>query len=144
MIGIGRMCIKIAGRDAGKIGVIIDTLDDKTVLLDGQTRRRKCSINHIELMEKSIEIEKNASNPNVVSALKAVGVECEEKKEVKGAEKSIRPTKVKVVKKAPASEGGEAKTVKKAAEKKAPKKEASSEPAKTEKKTTTKKAKKAE
>ena len=47
-IEIGRICVKTAGRDASKKCVIIDLLDDKYVLIDGETRRRKCNIIHIE------------------------------------------------------------------------------------------------
>jgi len=43
----GRICVKTAGRDAGLKCVIVDVLDDKFVLIDGETRRRKCNILHL-------------------------------------------------------------------------------------------------
>lgn len=36
---IGRVCIKIAGRDAGMKCVVVEQLDNNFVLIDGQTRR---------------------------------------------------------------------------------------------------------
>ena len=59
MIEIGRLCLKIAGRDAGKKCLIVDILDHKFVLIDGETRRRKCNALHLEPMNQSIKIEKN-------------------------------------------------------------------------------------
>lgn len=80
MFEIGRLCMKIAGRDAGKICIVIDQLDDNYVMIDGQTRRRKCNINHLELIDKIVEIKKNASNKEVVNVLKELNIEAEEKK----------------------------------------------------------------
>ena len=47
MIEIGRLCVKIAGRDAGKKCVVVDVVNDNTVLIDGETRRRNCNIKHL-------------------------------------------------------------------------------------------------
>lgn len=75
MIEIGRVIVKLAGRDAGKKGLIIDILDDKFVLIDGETRRRRCNILHIEPLTQKIEIKKNASHDEVSKALKGIGIE---------------------------------------------------------------------
>ena len=80
MIEIGRLCVKIAGRDAGKKGIIIDILDDKYILIDGETRRRRCNILHIEPLSQKIEIKKNASHEDVAKALKEIGVVARETK----------------------------------------------------------------
>ena len=69
-IEIGRVCVKIAGRDAGKKGIIIDVLDDKFVLLDGETRRRKVNILHIEPLDQVAEIKKDASHEEVARYLR--------------------------------------------------------------------------
>ena len=65
MMEIGRICIKIAGRDAGGECVIVDILDDKYVLIDGNVRRRRCNIIHLEPSSKKIEIKKNATHEEV-------------------------------------------------------------------------------
>ena len=75
MIEIGRLCLKIAGRDAGKKCLIVDILDHKFVLIDGETRRRKCNVLHLEPMNQSIKIEKNASHEDVAKALKEIGID---------------------------------------------------------------------
>jgi large subunit ribosomal protein L14e len=76
MFDIGRVCMKTAGRDAGKTCVIIDVLESQMVMIDGQTRRRKCSVTHLEPLDKTVEISKNAANSEVVAALKGIGIEC--------------------------------------------------------------------
>lgn len=65
MFEIGRLCKKITGRDAEKIGIIVDQIDDRYVLLDGGVRRRKCNINHLVPLNQKIEIEKGASHEKV-------------------------------------------------------------------------------
>ena len=57
MIEIGRLCIKTAGRDAGLKCIIVDILDDKFVLIDGETRRRKCNILHLEPLKDVVKIK---------------------------------------------------------------------------------------
>ena len=74
MIEIGRLVVKTAGRDARKKAIIIDILDDKFVLIDGETRRRKCNILHIEPLNQIIKIEKNASHEAVSKALDELGI----------------------------------------------------------------------
>jgi len=66
---IGRICVKIAGRDAGKQCVVVDNIDANTVLIDGATRRRKCNIMHLEPTQQLIKLDKNAAHDAVVNAL---------------------------------------------------------------------------
>jgi len=80
MFEIGRVCMKIAGRDAGSICVVVEVLENPFVLVDGQTRRRKCNILHLEPLNKIAIIKKGADNKEVVKALKDEGFSVEEKK----------------------------------------------------------------
>ncbi len=120
MIEVGRLCIKIAGRDAGGKCVVVDVLDDNYVMVDGQVRRRKCNINHLELLNDVIKIEKGASH-------EAVKAEFEKLKipmwETKPKEKKEKPKKVRGKKKKVEEEAAEAKGKKKITKKAAPKKE---------------------
>ncbi|MGF3555032.1 MAG: 50S ribosomal protein L14e [Thermoplasmatota archaeon] len=88
MMEVGRLCMKIAGRDAGKYGIITDIINEKFVMLDGQVRRRKVNINHIEPLPKVLNIKKNASHEEVVEALKGIGIVVEKKVVEKKTEKS--------------------------------------------------------
>ena len=75
MIEIGRVCVKIAGRDAGKKCVVVDILDRTFVLIDGETRRKRCNILHLEPMDRLVDIQKGASHESVSSILKKEGIE---------------------------------------------------------------------
>ena len=92
MMEIGRLCVKIAGRDAGKKCVIVDFKDDTLVMIDGQTRRRKCNIKHIEPLDKVVKIRKNASHSDVVDVFKDLDIVIVEKKK-KDKVKSPKPVK---------------------------------------------------
>lgn len=88
MIEIGRLCVKIAGRDAGRKCVVIDILDDKFVLIDGATRRRKCNIAHIEPLEQTLNIKKGASHADVIAEFKKLSLPF---RETKPKAKKVRP-----------------------------------------------------
>jgi large subunit ribosomal protein L14e len=113
MIEVGSLCMKIAGREAGKMCVVVDVLDNKFVLVDGQVRRKKCNINHIESVNKKVEIEKGASHEDVVSALKKEGIEVVERKPKAKAPKAVKVEEPKK-EKAKKEEKPKAKKVKKA------------------------------
>ena len=90
MIEVGRVCIKIAGRDASKKCAIIDILDDKFVLIDGETRRRKCNILHLEPLKEVIKIKKGASHEEVSKEFEALGLRA---RETAPKQKTEKPTK---------------------------------------------------
>lgn len=80
MITVGRLCIKTAGRDAGKKCVVIDQLDKSFVLIDGETRRRKCNISHLEPLPQTVDILPGASHDVVSTVFKSLGIELATKK----------------------------------------------------------------
>ena len=103
MIEIGRLCVKIAGRDAGKKCIVVDILDDTFVLIDGETRRRKCNIFHLEALDQVLQIKKGASHDEVADAMKKIGVEA---RKTKAKAKTVRPRTLrrsKLATKAPAA-----------------------------------------
>lgn len=90
MFDVGRLCMKVAGRDAGKYCVVVEVLDDHHVLVDGETRRRKVNVMHVEPLNKTIELERGASHDDVKKALEASGLKV---RETKPKEKGARPMK---------------------------------------------------
>ena len=122
MIEIGRVCIKIAGRDAGRECTVIDILDNTFVLIDGNTRRRKCNIMHLEPTQKVIKIKKNASHDDVKKEFEKLGFETwETKPKATKAQDAKKGTKK--VAAAPAKDKKVKKPAKKEEGKKAAKKE---------------------
>ena len=67
---IGRVCVKLSGREAGRTCVIVDQVNDNFVLIDGNIKRRKCNLQHLELTEKILDVKKNASTEEVREAMK--------------------------------------------------------------------------
>jgi len=92
MISIGRMCVKIAGRDAGKKCIIIDILEGPFVLIDGETRRKRCNISHLELLEEKVEIKKNASHEEIKEIFAKKGITITD---TKPKQKTVRPKKLR-------------------------------------------------
>ena len=95
---IGQLCVKIAGRESGKYCVIVDKIDSNYVLIDGNLRRKKCNINHLELLSKNINIKKGASTSEVHKAMEKEGIKViklKPKKESKPRPRKIRKSKDK-------------------------------------------------
>ncbi|MBT3582878.1 50S ribosomal protein L14e [Candidatus Woesearchaeota archaeon] len=92
VIEVGRLCVKLAGRDAGKECLIVDVIDANYVMIDGSTRRRKCNIDHLELLPKVAKIKKGAASADVAKALKDLGFEVKETR-AKVAKKKAAPAK---------------------------------------------------
>lgn len=90
MIEIGRICVKTAGRDAGLKCVIVDVLDNKFVLIDGETRRRKCNILHLEPLKDTVKIKKNSSHESVKKEFEKLGLKL---RETKPKQKTEKPRK---------------------------------------------------
>ena len=53
----GQMCVKLAGRDAGKKCVIVEILDKNFVTIDGNVRRRKCNKIHLIPLKETVDIK---------------------------------------------------------------------------------------
>ena len=57
-IEVGRVCVKIAGREAGEKCVIVEIIDDKFVEVIGtDIKNRRCNIKHLEPVDQTIEIK---------------------------------------------------------------------------------------
>jgi large subunit ribosomal protein L14e len=140
MYSIGRICIKLAGRDAGKEAVIVEILDNTFVLIDGNVRRRKCNILHLEPTAKKIEIKEKATHEEIKAEFDKLKLPVWETKTRKTAErpKKQRGKKKKAVEEKPAAKKKAKKTVKTVKETKV------TEEKKTEKKETAKTAEKTE
>ena len=77
-IEVGRICIKILGREAGKKCVIVDLVDKNYVLITGPKtvtgiKRRRANISHLEATQEKIEINRGANDEEIAEALKTAG-----------------------------------------------------------------------
>ena len=92
MFDIGRVCTKIAGKDAGKIVVIVNRINEHMVLIDGDVKRKQCNLLHLEPHERILELKENASTEEVKKAL-ASGITKEPKKVSKPKKEKVAKTK---------------------------------------------------
>ena len=87
--------MKIAGRDAGRTCVVVEELGKGYVLVDGDVRRKKVNILHLEPLDKTIALKAKAAHAEVAKAFEKLGLSAWETKAKKAAP---RPRKQKVKK----------------------------------------------
>jgi len=69
-IDIGRVCVKTQGREKGNKCVIIDVIDRNFVVVTGPgVKRRRVNMNHIVPLDETVNIQRNATDEEVVGAL---------------------------------------------------------------------------
>lgn len=122
MFEVGRICLKLAGREAGKYCVIVKKMDESFVMVTGpksltRVKRRRCNINHLEPIEEKVKIKAEATDAEVLKAyqeasllsklgfekpkgVKKVEPKREPKPEAKPVEKKEKPKEVKKEEKA--------------------------------------------
>jgi len=69
VIEIGRVCIKVRGREAGRRCVVVDVLDENFVIVDGDVKRRRVNIRHLEPLPVILNIKQGASTEEVIKAM---------------------------------------------------------------------------
>jgi len=78
-IEVGRICVKTAGREAGRYCVVVDIVDENFVIVTGPkdvtgVRRRRCNVKHLEPTPETVDIERGASDEEVKKALEEAGL----------------------------------------------------------------------
>jgi len=71
---VGRVCVKLSGRETGKKCVIVDVVDKNFVLVTGPksvtgVRRRRTNVDHLEPTAEVVELKKGAADDEVEKAL---------------------------------------------------------------------------
>lgn len=103
---VGRVCLKIAGREAGKYCVVVKKIDDNFVLISGPksltgVRRRKCNVQHLEPLPFLIEIKEEASDEEIIAGyekanlIKKLNLKKPSAAELKAEKEKIKEEKVK-------------------------------------------------
>ena len=88
VLEVGRVCLKIAGREGGKYAVVVKPAgtekgkgkDDKSFvfvtgpkLLTG-VKRRKCNIDHLQPTQYKLDISEDATDEQVITAYEKAGL----------------------------------------------------------------------
>ncbi len=71
---IGRICVKIAGREAGRKCVVVDKIDKNYVIISGpvkisKVKRRRANMKQLEPTKELIKIKKGVSDEELEKAL---------------------------------------------------------------------------
>ncbi|MEM1684260.1 MAG: 50S ribosomal protein L14e [Nanopusillaceae archaeon] len=69
VVEVGRLCVKLRGREAGRRCVIVEVLDENFVIIDGDVKRRRTNIKHLELLPQLISIKPGASTEEVIEKM---------------------------------------------------------------------------
>ena len=77
-IEVGRVCVKMAGRETGRKCIVVDVMDKSFVLVTGPkkvtgVKRRRANINHVAPLEDTIKVKRGASDEEVTQTLEAAG-----------------------------------------------------------------------
>jgi large subunit ribosomal protein L14e len=77
-IQVGRICVKLQGREIGKKCVIVDVIDESFVLVTGPkavsgVKRRRANVKHLQPLEDLLQISKGASEEEIVDLLDETG-----------------------------------------------------------------------
>jgi len=70
----GRMVVKLAGRDAGRKGVVVEVIDNNYVVIDGNVRRKKVNIKHLEALHEVVEVKDKASHSEISKIFVKLGL----------------------------------------------------------------------
>ena len=135
MISSGRVCVKIAGREAGNVCVVLSAEKGKA-LIEGMVKKRECSLKHLEPLPKMVKVTKSSTKKEVLDLLVGLNLVSKEEAE-KFANKKPSEVKEKPVHKRKEKPKKEAK--KKAVKKEVVKAEEKKEEVKEEKKAPAKK-----
>ena len=73
-VDVGRICVKLLGREAGKKCIVVDIIDKNFVLVTGPkqlngVKRRRVNISHIEPTDRKVSIGRGESDEELMKAL---------------------------------------------------------------------------
>jgi len=79
MLEVGRVCLKTAGREAGRYCIVLKKMDENFVLVTGpkettKVKRRRCNIEHLEPLMEKIKIAAEASDSEVMKEFSREGL----------------------------------------------------------------------
>jgi large subunit ribosomal protein L14e len=76
---IGRICFKMAGREAGQKCVIVSVIDKNFVVVTGPksltgVRRRRVNVSHLAFTPYKLNIKENASDEEILKTIQESGL----------------------------------------------------------------------
>lgn len=73
-VDVGRICVKLTGREAGKKCIVVDIVDKNFILITGPKqlnglKRRRVNISHVEPTERKVSIQRGETDEELAKAL---------------------------------------------------------------------------
>ncbi|MEM0358726.1 MAG: 50S ribosomal protein L14e [Candidatus Hadarchaeales archaeon] len=67
---MGRVCVKLAGKEAGRKCVVVEVLDDTYVVVVGKgVKRRRCNVKHLEPLNLKLDLPPKVDDGEVIRLL---------------------------------------------------------------------------
>lgn len=67
---VGRVCLKLKGREAGARCVIVDVIDRNYVVVAGpEVRRRRVNMSHLVPLDEAVKVQRGATDEEIAKAL---------------------------------------------------------------------------
>jgi large subunit ribosomal protein L14e len=67
---VGRVCVKLRGREKGLECVVVEVIDRNYVVVAGpDVRRRRVNMHHLRPLDRSVSVGRGASDEDVAAAL---------------------------------------------------------------------------
>jgi large subunit ribosomal protein L14e len=75
VMDVGRVCVKLTGREAGGRCVIVDVIDRNYVMVTGPeeltgVRRRRVNLSHLRPLDETVDISRNAADDEIAALFK--------------------------------------------------------------------------
>ncbi len=68
----GTVCLKLLGREAGYLCVVVEIIDQSFALVDGlNVRRRRCNFKHLIPTKDKLDIKKGATTAAIKKAIES-------------------------------------------------------------------------
>lgn len=97
---VGRVCVKLSGKETGKYCVILENVDKNFALIEGEVVRKRCNLAHLEPLDVVVQAKKNSDKQEVLGLLEKAGFKVKKKtSKTRAKEKGTRSKRAKVVKK---------------------------------------------
>lgn len=88
----GRVCVKIAGREAGRHCAVLEVVDANYVVVEGpEVRKRKINVAHIEPLADKIDSKRDVKQQLV----EKYNIKLAEKRKTEKSEKKEKPVKMR-------------------------------------------------
>ena len=67
---VGRVCLKLKGREAGARCVIVDVIDRNYVVVAGpEVRRRRVNMSHLVPLDEAVKVQRGATDEEIAKDL---------------------------------------------------------------------------